>query len=472
MAEHLLQQTLPPEMAVMADYYEQGVTPPTAAEAAYSRYSRLMVDGALPGADALDGLVTSEAVRIGESAVAVDGAALPADELRLRAVAAFVAAGMVTRGDGVASLSRLASAGDDASGPGFEARLDAAITAATTERDYTSAAATPRRDMAPALAQRLGIDPNRGLTAGEVAFLLNGQRADGREIEGKQTQSATLPLTQIFGLEGNQKPSREQLERMLDGKTITGKRLPEKEAQSAVRRLQTVLGVKGKEVSAEARAHILAGRLADGQELSDRAYMAGLATSKARIGYIDFTFSAPKSLSVAWAFAPTNAERAILHQAHTDAIESVMQTIEKEIGRARKGKGGKDGYEPGSIGWVSFQHYAARPTVAVVTEDAAGQETTELHSLTGTGGRVPGDMQIHTHLAVFNVVETASGRVGGLDLAQLEGRIHEFGAVYQAFLAENLRRHGVEIALDSKTEMARLSAVPVNRPGFAGGIFV
>ncbi|OYV28258.1 MAG: aldehyde dehydrogenase, partial [Acidocella sp. 20-61-6] len=97
---------------------------------------------------------------------------------------------------------------------------------------------------------------------------------------------------------------------------------------------------------------------------------------------------------------------------------------------------------------------------AVVTEDAAGQETTELHSLTGTGGRVPGDMQIHTHLAVFNVVETASRRVGGLDLAQLEGRIHEFGAVYQAFLAENLRRHGVEIALDSKTEMARLSAVP------------
>lgn len=460
MAEHLLQQTLPPEMAVMADYYEQGVTPPTAAEAAYSRYSRLMVDEALPDADALDGLVTSEAVRIGESALAPDGAALPADELRLRAVAAFVAAGMVTRDDGVASLSRLATPGDDASGPAFEARLDAAITAATTEGDYTSAAATPRRDMAPALAQRLGIDPNRGLTAGEVAFLLNGQRADGREIEGKQTQSATLPLTQIFGLQGDQKPSREQLERMLDGQTVTGKALPAKEAAQAVRRLQTALGVKGKEMSAEARAHILVGRLADGRELSDRAYMAGIETSKARIGYIDFTFSAPKSLSVAWAFAPTNAERAILHQAHTDAIESVMQTIEKEIGRARKGKGGKDGYEPGSIGWVSFQHYAARPTVAVVTEDATGQETTELHSLTGTGGRVPGDMQLHTHVAAFNAVETASGRVGGLDLAQLEGRIHEFGAVYQAFLAENLRRHGVEIALDSKTEMARLAAVP------------
>jgi hypothetical protein len=45
MAEHLLQQTLTPEIAVMADYYEQGVAPPTAAEVAASRYVRHTVDG-------------------------------------------------------------------------------------------------------------------------------------------------------------------------------------------------------------------------------------------------------------------------------------------------------------------------------------------------------------------------------------------------------------------------------------------
>jgi hypothetical protein len=209
-----------------------------------------------------------------------------------------------------------------------------------------------------------------------------------------------------------------------------------------VQRLQKALGVAGKTISAEEREHILSGRRADGREIPDREYMAALGTSKSRIGYIDLTFSAPQSLSVAWAFAPTNAERAILHQAHSDAIESVMEIIERDIGRARKGKGGKDGYEPGAIGWVSFDHYAARPTVAVVTRDADGRAATELHSLTGTGGRVPGDMQVHTHVAVFNVVETASGRVGGLDLAQLDGRIHEWGALYQAHLADNLRRHG------------------------------
>jgi TrwC relaxase/AAA domain len=460
MAEHLLQQTLPPEMAAMADYYEQGVTPPTTAEAAYCRYNRLALAGRLQGGEALDELVKVEGLRIGESALAPDGSALDAGELHMRAIGALIGAGLVTREDGIASLARLGASPTDVEGPMFKQRLEDVIAAATAGRDYTSAAATPRRDMNPALARRLGIGTNRGLTAGEVAYLLSGQRADGGEIEGKQQRAATVSLAQTFGLPSDRKPTRRQLERMLEGRTASGKELPAKQAESSIRRLQTALGVTGKEMSAEQREHILAGRLADGRELSDRAYMANLETSKARIGYIDFTFSAPKSLSIAWAFAPTNAERAMLHQAHTDAIESVMQTIEKEIGRARKGDGGKDGYEPGSIGWVSFQHYAARPTVAVVTRDATGQEATELHSLIGTGGRVPGDMQVHTHVAVFNTVETETGRVGSLDLAQLEGRVHEFGAVYQAFLAENLRRHGVEIALDGKTETARLAAIP------------
>jgi TrwC relaxase/AAA domain len=459
MAEHLLQQTLPREMAVIAEYYEQGVTPPTSAETAYSRYSRLAPNGQLPGGDALDELVKSEAVRLGESALGPDGAALEPGEPRLRAVAAFIGAGLLTREEGAASLARIGVSTNSVY-PGFGERLEAAIASATSARDYSSAAATPRRNMDPALARRLGIDPNRGLTPSEVAFLLNGQRADGREIEGKQTQAAIPPLTQVFELEGGAKPRREQLERLLAGQTAAGKALPEKEVRAALRRLEKALGVAGKTMSAEEREHILSGRMADGRELSDRQYMAALENSKSRIGYIDLTFSAPKSLSVAWAFAPTNAERAILHQAHSDAIESVMEIIEKHIGRARKGKAGKDGYEPGAIGSVSFDHYAARPTVAVVTRDADGHAATELHSLTGTGGRVPGDMQVHTHVAVFNVVETPSGRVGGLDLAQLDGRIHEWGALYQAYLASNLRRHGVDVTLGSRNEMARLAAVP------------
>ncbi|WP_298264663.1 MobF family relaxase [Acidocella sp.] len=453
MAEHLLQQTLSPEMAVMAEYYEQGMTPPTQAEAAYSRYNRLAVKGILPGGDALDELVKIEVARLGESVLAADGSVLRAGALELRAVAAFAGAGLVARDEAMASLTRLGN-------PVAIDRLDVAINDAMAARDYSSALATPRRGINPVLAHRLGIVPNRGLTPSEVAFLLNGQRADGRVIAGKQIQAGTQSLNQIFGLKGDQKPNQEQLEHMLSGRTANGEVLPEIAATAAVKRLETALDSKKRELSAEERKNILSGRLADGRVLSDRAYMTLLEASKSRIGYIDLTFSAPKSLSVAWAFAPTNAERAMMHQAHSDAIESVMGIIEKEIGRARMGKGGKDGYEPGSIGWVSFDHYAARPTVAVVTRDEQGCEATELHSVIGSDGRVPGDMQVHTHVAVFNVVQTESGRVGGLDLAQLDGRIHEWGALYQAYLADNLRRHGVEITLDSRTEMARLAAVP------------
>ena len=58
---------------------------------------------------------------------------------------------------------------------------------------------------------------------------------------------------------------------------------------------------------------------------------------------MDLTFSAPKSVSIAWAFAPTDAERAIILQAHRDAIASTMREVERLIGRARKGQGGRGG---------------------------------------------------------------------------------------------------------------------------------
>ena len=223
----------------------------------------------------------------------------------------------------------------------------------------------------------------------------------------------------------------------------------------AVRRFQAVLGAKNADLAPEQRENILSGRTATGGELTVKQYHERMDTSRARIGYVDLTFSAPKSVSVAWAFAPTEAERGMIHQAHHDAIGSVMKDIEAQLGRARKGDGGKDGWEPGSIGWVSFDHYTSRPTVAVVKADKDGRSYTELHTFKSPGGRVAGDMQLHTHTAVFNAVLTETGRMGGLDLAQLDGRVKEWGALYQAYLATNLRRHGVDMVLDERTEMAR-----------------
>ena len=442
----------------MAEYYEQGVTPPTLADAAASRYARFTAGGALLAADALDELVRAEVERLAESGVGLaDGAGDGRDELILRALAAFAAARFVGREEALASLARLCGTGGAGDNEG---RLAAAITEAATLPDRSSATATPRRDMHPMLARRLGIDPHRGLKPDEVACLLNGQRADGGAIDGRVQRASSLPLAQIFGLDAAQAPTREQLEQMLAGRKANGDALSAEVAERAVRRLLAGLGVREKTLTPEQRGHIPAGRDAEGREVSARHYRTLLEAAKMRIGYIDLTFSAPKSLSIAWAFAPTKAERAMLHQTHRDAIDNVMAAIEQEIGRASVGDAAKRGYEAGSIGWVSFDHYAARPTVEIVRDDEQGLPVTELYTLTGTKGRAPGDMQMHTHVAVFNIVETPSGRVGSLDLAQLEGRIHEWGALYQAYLANNLRVHGVAVELDARTEMARLSAVP------------
>ena len=455
MSEHLLQQTLSPEMAAMAEYYHQGLSPPTPAAAAASRYAAELADGMLPGGAALDEIVTREVDRLAEITVDSTGGALLRDGLSVRALGAFLAGGMLGREEAVASLHRMCPDGQSLS-----ERLDHAAERARDGKDYSSATATPRRDMNPALADRLGINTAKSLTAAEVANLLNGQRADGGDIKGKQKQAATEGIGTVFGMDASRMPTRMELESMLAGNRVDGTALPTNTGQKALRRFQAVLGARHETLTAAQREDILAGRTVTGGELSLKQYHERMDTSRARIGYVDLTFSAPKSVSVAWAFAPTNAERAIIHQAHRDAIGSVMQDIEAQIGRARKGKAGQGGWEQGSIGWVSFDHYTARPTVAVVKTDRAGQDYTELHSFKSPGGRVAGDMQLHTHTALFNAVLTETGRMGGLWLDQLDGRVKEWGALYQAYLATNLRKHGVDVGLDGRTDMARLSAVP------------
>lgn len=444
MSEHLLQQTLPPEMAVMAEYYAQEVAPPTPAEAAMARYPdmRSMTD-----LNDLSAALDTEIERLKE--VSSDSA----DRLAVRAAGTFVAASLIDRATAETLLElRGATFAPDA--------LDAEIANAKSARDYSSATAVPRRDMNPRLAERLGIDPSQSLTSAQVAHLLSGNRADGLQIEGKAKQTYTESIGKIFGMDENRLPTRNELEAVLAGKTVSGGDIPAKAAQRAVRRFTAVLGADTEELSPEQREHILSGRTADGDELSISKYHERMDTSRSRIGYVDFTFSAPKSVSVAWAFAPTEAERGIILQAHHDAINATMKDVEATLGRARKGQGGKDGWDPASIGWVSFDHYTARPTVEVVRTDDKGEVFTELHTLRQGGGRVPGDMQLHTHTAILNAALTEEGRMGGLWLDQLNGKVKEWGAVYQAYLATNLRKHGVDMTLDARTEMGRVASIP------------
>lgn len=314
----------------------------------------------------------------------------------------------------------------------------------------------PRRDMDPRLAALLGIDLTRSPTQEEIANLLGGQRSDGAPIPGKQYQKATLPLAEIFGLDPLRAPSREELAHILDGRRADGVALAPEEAAAALVRLRKLLGAaSGKALSDAERAEILVGRSATGEAIGALAWRRILSASKAPIGYVDFTFSADKSVSLAWAFAPTEAERNAIAQAHRDAVHRTMLLVAETVGQARKGQGGRGGAEPGAIGWISFDHYAARPTLEIARTKPDGTVETALVTV-----KVAGDPQLHTHVAVPNAVLTQSGRIGSLDTMRMHHKIHEWGAIYQAHLAQNLRTLGAKVVLDERLGAARLAAIP------------
>ncbi len=216
---------------------------------------------------------------------------------------------------------------------------------------------------------------------------------------------------------------------------------------------------------------ILAGRRADGEALAVQAqhreatsYGEERGEDKAdsdgpvrhRVAYVDLCFQAPKSLSVAWAFAETEAERNSLLQAHRTARDEALRYVEEQIVRARLGDGGKDGYERARVAWISVDHFTARPTLETTSTDpATGEVFTELHNL-----RVAGDPHLHSHNVMPVTVVTESGRVATLDTRAFHGRVHEAGAIYQALLARELRVMGVAVELDERTHMAALPAIP------------
>ena len=169
------------------------------------------------------------------------------------------------------------------------------------------------------------------------------------------------------------------------------------------------------------------------------------------ISAYDLTFSAHKSVSLAMAFAPTEAERAALVRAHEGAVDDAMRYVAQEVGWARRGKAGCLGAEPGEVGWVRFLHFTSRPTLLV--QDGADGATVP------TDVAVPSDPQLHSHNALFNAVVTASGRVGSLDTLRIQGRVHEFGAYYQARLAGRLRSLGVDVAYDGLEQAVAIRGI-------------
>ena len=337
---------------------------------------------------------------------------------------------------------------------GAERRLTEQLRVAMEQLDQREAfaekggtVAVIRADLRPRMAKLLAIHPSRPLTEGEIGFLLNGLRADGRMIEGKEVHQPMRSVVDVFGLDATRLPTPAEVEQVLAGRRADGQAplnrvggLLAAEAVAGARgRFLAAYGMPSRqEPSDEQVAHIKTGRTVTGLEPNAGDVLRKLTATREPISYVDLVWSPDKSVSIAWALAPTEGERAAILHAHKDAVGDAMGYVEERLGFTRKGKSGKDGVEPGTLGWMLFHHYTARPLGEVIAADP----------------------QLHTHSTLLNAVLTDSGRVGSLDLDQLDGLVRELGATYQAFLARNLRRHGIEVALDAKTGAARITAIP------------
>ncbi len=178
----------------------------------------------------------------------------------------------------------------------------------------------------------------------------------------------------------------------------------------------------------------------------------GWTEHERKVSAYDLTLAPHKSITLAAEFASTAAERAAFWHAIQCANDDTMRYVARELGWARKGKGGQDGADPGQVGWVSFHHETARP---VLHAEDATSGTTHL-----VEGNVGADPHLHVHNALFNLVVTEDGRVGSLDTQRLHSRVHEFGAYFQAKLADQLRALGVETAYDEKEQAVVATAIP------------
>ena len=167
----------------------------------------------------------------------------------------------------------------------------------------------------------------------------------------------------------------------------------------------------------------------------------------------DFVFAPHKSISLAAEFAASEGERALIRNALHEANDAALRYAAQDLGTARKGKGGLKGIDAGDIGWVTFAHDAARPTLAV--QDGAQGGTYLIDA------PIAGDPHFHLHNFIPNLVVTDEGQIGSINSRVLTAhKVHEYGAVFQAFLAEKLRDLGVRVGYDENAQAAVAIDIP------------
>ncbi|MCL2716236.1 MAG: relaxase domain-containing protein, partial [Alphaproteobacteria bacterium] len=179
--------------------------------------------------------------------------------------------------------------------------------------------------------------------------------------------------------------------------------------------------------------------LYDGKSPDGRALLTN-AGGKADqcVPAFDLTFSAPRSVSLAWAFGESDLRQRV-EAAQERAVRASLSVVEREGIFARRGQGGVR-VERVALTAALFQHGESRPSAH---ED----------------GSVFGDPNLHTHAVVLNMATRCDGTVRALHSRVLRGWKMAAGAVYHAALAKEMADLGFTIDRLGKNGTFELAAI-------------
>ncbi len=129
----------------------------------------------------------------------------------------------------------------------------------------------------------------------------------------------------------------------------------------------------------------------------------------------DYTFSAPKSVSIA---ALIQKDKRVI-QAHDEAVKTALQVLENRYAqtRVRRGPGLREKVQTGNLIAATFRHETSREQ----------------------------DPQLHTHCVVINATQMEDGKWQSLSNEEVLNNQKLLGEIYQNELAVQLRSHGYEI---------------------------
>jgi conjugative relaxase-like TrwC/TraI family protein len=168
------------------------------------------------------------------------------------------------------------------------------------------------------------------------------------------------------------------------------------------------LGLEG-EIDRESFEHICYGRSPDGTK-----YLGTKGDPDKRRAGTDFTFSAPKSVSLT-ALVGRDAR---LEVAHRTAVEMSLKLIEERYAQTRITKNGiVSAIQTGNQVVAQFAHIESR----------------EL------------DPHLHTHALVMNITQAENGKWYANDNDLIFQNKKHLGTIYQAYLAAEVERQGYEI---------------------------